>query len=223
MKGILLILILALIGTAWYFVPASHHHASTGTYFLNQYISFTTPNGMTGWAPGQEVHEVLKAPFVQGNKTVTDGTSSAVVSEAVLTQDIEDAEDMRLADATNQNVTKSSIASLKQHIATRNFSAQLTSASDMTRMNAQQVAASTVGLYSTRLSEPARAVGTSGYYAPYAYYGSPGGGSYTSNSTAYIFNGSHSSTPAPLPGAVTTVQPTPTPGIPHMSFGSSGY
>ena len=211
MKGLALILIIAGIAAAWYYLPANHHRAGTGTYFLNQYISFATPHGMTGWAPGQEVHEVLKAPYVQGNKTVSDGTFSAVIPETVLTQDIEDAEALRSADSDSQAQAKSNLAAAKAHAAKQTFTAQLASAQDITRLNAQQVAASTVGAFHSRLNEPARYVGSGSSTIYYGYpvnsvpdtrsrvFGVTSGAplSQTANGSAWVYKERAAATPPP--------------------------
>ena len=105
MKALFSILVFAALFAAWHYLPASRRQAGMGTYFLRQYVSFNSGNGMVGWTPGQEIHEVFKAPYVDGSKTVTDGKITAVVPEAILTCDVEDAEAMRLADSATQSAS----------------------------------------------------------------------------------------------------------------------
>ncbi len=170
MKGILAVIILAAITAAWYYLPPSHHQADTGIYFVRDYISFKTATGVIGWAPGQETREDLRAPFVEGSKTVTDGKFTAVIPEAVLTQDVEDAEALRVADTTEQSQAKGDLAALKTRIAKQALTAQVASAQDMVGANAIQVAASTIGMYNTALNAPPRWVGGSNYWYDGGYY-----------------------------------------------------
>ena len=219
MKSLFIILIIAAVAAAWHYLPASHHRAATGIYFLRQYISFNTSDGVTGWPPGQEIHEVLKAPFVAGSRTVSDGKLIAIVPEAMLSQDIEDAEAMRLADNDSQAQARSDVAALKAHAYTQERTAQIVSAQNINRANAVQVAASTVGAYNTRLNDPAGYVGSG---SPVVVYGSApyGYSAPSSTNTTYnvvaSFGGSQRNPAAPasatpvLPGHIEKA-PKPTP------------
>ncbi len=187
MKGVFVILILAAIAAAWFYLPASHHRAATGTYFVRGCLSFTTPSGVVTWSAGQEIREDLKALRVEGSKTVTDGKFTAVLPEAVLTQDIEDAQALRLADGAGQTQADADLASLKTRIVKQPSTAPATAAQDRNAANAQQVAASTVGADFTAPNDFARAAGYNGYAGGYGYTGGYGyGNTYYDNSTTYI-------------------------------------
>ncbi len=170
MKGILVILILAAFAAAWYRLPASHHHAATGTYFIRDYISFTTPSGVIVWAPGQKLREDLNAPLVEGGKTLTDGKFATVIPEAVLTQDIEDAEAFRLADTTGQSQTRSDLDALKTRLAKDASPAQVASAQAVVPANAVSAAATTGGSPDTAPNGSTPSVGYNGYVWNYDNY-----------------------------------------------------
>lgn len=173
MKGVFVILIIVAVGTAWYYVPAKHHQAATGTYFVREYVSLNTSGGVIGWAPGQEVHESLKAPYVEGGKTVTDGTFTALIPEAALDQDIENAEAMRLADHTVQGQAENEAAAMQAQYAEQVRASQVASARSVNQANAEQAAASAVGTYNTRLNEPTHYVGGGGGWSS-VYYANSG-------------------------------------------------
>lgn len=79
-----------------------HHFAPRGTFYLLQYVSVKTPNGVTGFEPGQEVH------FVSANQAsqtlvVTDGKTQVEVGPDKLTNDLDIAAMVRQKDQSNQN------------------------------------------------------------------------------------------------------------------------
>ena len=165
MRRLVLLVLALLAGLGW-----SYHRASPkapeaaarvmapdGTYYVLSYFATLTPNGLSGWTPGQQVTEDRRAAAKKGSVVITDGTKSAVVPRTVLTQDVEIAKTLRLADEATQEQTQLVSAAALAAEKARELAAAIAAAGRIEHLNSLQLASSTIGAFRSRLSLPAYA------------------------------------------------------------------
>ena len=115
----LLVLIGLAAGLYWYLQPpapetAAHvpRLAKHGTFFLTEYVSVPTPNGVIGFEPGREVRFV-RADRAKGLLIVTDGKYEAELPPGKLTNDLDAADLARKGDEDSQRQLAAFLAAQK--------------------------------------------------------------------------------------------------------------
>jgi hypothetical protein len=143
MRQFLLILIVAGIAIWAYFhfrgepapPPREPRLAKQGTFFVLEYVSVPTPNGIIGFEPGREVHFV-RAEHDKGMLIVSDGEHDVEMKPSQLTNDLDIADLARNGDQSSQHQITAYIAHEKAVYAAMTKAANIRFAQDLERAKA---------------------------------------------------------------------------------------
>lgn len=118
MRRLLFLLVLIALGLIGYRVytyqpPPQRRLAPPGTFFMTHYVSATTPTGVIGLVPGEEVTLVSGKKAAPGTRLVTDGHHQFEVDATYLTADIDLASDLRSTDGARQKSAAATLAAEK--------------------------------------------------------------------------------------------------------------
>lgn len=209
MKAFFSLVIISAVAVAWYLTPQAtpkRRLAPAGTYFLREYYRIETTGGITGWVPGQELHQDLRASTAEGGKTVTDGIYMELVPDSMLTQDMDEAAAIRLADQGKQDQEQAVAATLSAQNAAHTQAIQINSANNIALADARQTAGSAFFASGSRLGNTTQVGGGAGYpvYTGYPVYvtGSTG----AANVLAAAAPGAATGAPRPATGGSTTLR-----------------
>lgn len=175
MKDVLTVCILGGIAAAYMCLPARtrsvptpapvpHHYSEPGVAYTTDYLSLRLPTGVVGISPGTQVAEHLDVSAADQQEVVSHGGYTFSVGPQMLTHDMDLARELAANDQRSQSHAALSLSRSQQQRADDQHTANLLSAQDVERANAQAVAASTVGTYASALHQPVAAVGASGGY-----------------------------------------------------------
>ncbi len=170
-----------------------HHLAPHDTFYLLQYVSVKTPNGVTGFEPGQQVHLVEVHRPTQ-TLVVADGEAQVEVSPDKLTNDMDIAALVRQKDQANQAKIAAYVQAEQKAYDDAKRTAAIATDKDMAKVNKEERDASVVNGNDSKLNQPAVEVaggsgyggygyaGSASYGSPYSYFSSSAGS--TTNATA---------------------------------------
>ena len=179
----------AIVGWIVYNQPVQkeHRYAPAGTYYLKEYVSFSTGHGVTGVESGESVRlvRVLDAKGEQLRVAGRDGEFD--VSADLLTNDLDVAEAIRQQDQSTQADFHAKTAAISQQQAEQQSAFEASRAQGVQQNSVATSNAAAVGAYSSssRLHEPATAARGS-YSSSYYYYPSSGSPTGASGSSAVV-------------------------------------
>ena len=137
------------------------HLAPHGTFFLVQYVSTTTPNGVVGFTPGQQV-QFVSADKARGTLLVTDGEHQVAVKPEQLTNDKDVAALAMKQDQQSQSQVAAALDKQRKQAAKTQQQADVNAARDLTKSRSRT--GSQLG--GTALDRPAKQTGNGN---PYSY------------------------------------------------------